>query len=104
MVRLVVPVSGYVVHTLSVPPAKLGEEERAIVQPGPPQDMESVSTQSVVIEVEMVELLVELPVAVVVRVNEVPPLGLLMVTAELTGKLLYKAVAIAAAVDGEEPP
>jgi hypothetical protein len=66
--------------------------------------MVSVSTQLVVIEVEMVEPFVELPVAVVVRVNELPPFGLLIVATELAGKLLYRAAAMAAAVDGAEGP
>jgi hypothetical protein len=75
-----------------------------MVQPGPPHDMVSVSTQLVAIDVEMLELFVEFPVALVVRVNELPPLGLLMATTELAGKLLYRAAAIAAAVDGAEGP
>lgn len=88
---------------LAVVGARLGPE-RVMVQPGPVHVSLSVSKQPVAIEVETVELLVELPVAMVVSVKEVPPFGLLMVTTELAGKFWYRAVAIPAAVDGEEPP
>src|SRR6185437_8065300 len=113
MVRATEPVSLNVVQTLSVPPVKCcglttvadkPGPERVIVQPGPPQAKVSLSVQSVTAEVEIVELSVEFPVAAVVSVKEVPPFGLLMVTTELAGKLLYRAVAIEAAVVGEEPP
>ena len=72
---------------LTVVGDRLGPE-RVMTQPGPPQDMVSVSAQPVTIEVEIVELFMALPVAFVVSVNVLVPLGLLMLTTELAGKFV----------------